>query len=100
MKNLHIVAVAAVCGIAITLLTGLIPSTPVGLVGASWYGYPLAWLTRRVLAPQYNPWYPKIVGLVFDIVFWFAVTAIVMFLSKHSESGNEAKWRKAHRDRN
>jgi len=88
MKNLHIMVVAAVCGIVITMLTGLMPSTPFGLVGATWYGYPLTWLTRRVLAPQYNPWYPKDVSLIFDIVFWSVVTAIIMFFSKHSKSGN------------
>jgi hypothetical protein len=97
MKALHIVVVAVVCGILITLLTGLMPSTPFGLVGASWYGYPLTWLIRRVLAPQYNPWYPKFINLVFDIVFWSVVTAMVMFLSKHSKSSNGTKRRRGRR---
>ncbi len=94
MKNLHIVVVAIACGIVITLLTGLMPSTPFGLVGASWYGYPMAWLIRRVLAPQYNPWYPNALAFVFDVAFWSVVTAIVMFLSRHYSKSGSAKWRR------
>ncbi|MBS7626927.1 hypothetical protein KEJ51_07850 [Candidatus Bathyarchaeota archaeon] len=47
---------AVLCGLALTLLTGLFSNTPPRLVGAVWYGYPLPWLFRMIIAPQYFPW--------------------------------------------
>ena len=60
---------AIIGGVAITLLTGLVSNTPPMLVGAVWYGYPLAWLIRLVLAPEYFPWRVDVLFLVIDIIF-------------------------------
>ncbi len=79
MKSLKLLALAAIGGIVITLLTGLVENTPEMLVGAVWYGYPLAWLVRIVVAPEYNPWVPRPLRLIADIVFWTIIVAIILF---------------------
>lgn len=78
MNNIKTVVVGVVAGAVITLATGLLQVTPVGLVGASWYGYPEGWLIRRVLAPQYNPWYVNYPGLITDLVAWIVLALIVL----------------------
>jgi len=67
-------------GVLVTLLTGLVPSTPPMLVGATHYGYPLAWLFRLVIAPEYNPWRIDLLNFFADIVIWFVIVAIVVFV--------------------
>jgi hypothetical protein len=67
-------------GVLVTLLTGLVPSTPPMLVGATHYGYPLAWLFRLVIAPEYNPWRIDLLNFLADIVIWFVIVAIVVFI--------------------
>jgi hypothetical protein len=67
-------------GAVITLLTGLIPNTPSMLVGAAHYGYPLAWLTRLVLAPQYFPWRLNVLEFIADIIIWSIIIGIVLLL--------------------
>jgi hypothetical protein len=79
MKPLKLLVLAAIGGIVITLLTGLLENTPEMLVGAVWYGYPLAWLVRMVVAPQYFPWVVRPLRLIADIVFWAVIVAIVLF---------------------
>lgn len=65
---------------AVTLITGWINSTPGALLGAMWYGWPVTWIRYLVIAPQYNPWVVDWVGLLSDIVFWFVVFYIVIYL--------------------
>jgi hypothetical protein len=72
-------------GIVITLLTGLISNTQAKLVGATHYGYPLVWLIRRVLAPQYFPWRIDIVNLIIDIIIWTSVIGIILYAFKKSK---------------
>jgi len=60
-------------GVVVTLLTGLISNTPAMLVGAMHYGYPLAWLMRLVLAPEYFPWRVNVPNLVVDLVIWIII---------------------------
>ena len=74
-------------GVVITLITGLYNITPGGLVGAVWYGFPLAWLRRLVIAPQYNPWRIDITGLVVDLVVWILVIGAVYVAAKSLETG-------------
>jgi hypothetical protein len=45
------------------------------LLGAEHYGYPLAWLFRLVLAPEYFPWRMDAVAFVADVVVWSAIVA-------------------------
>jgi hypothetical protein len=80
LNGLKTVILAVVGGIVITLLTGLVNNTPEGLMGAVWYGYPLAWLVMRVLAPQYFPWVLRPLRFIIDIVVWSIVVWIILFL--------------------
>ena len=69
---------ALVLGIIVTLVTGFVNTTP-GIVGATWYGWPMSWLKRLVIAPQYNPWRVTVGSLIVDIAFWFVVCWIILF---------------------
>lgn len=80
MKPVKLLLFAAIAGIVITLLTGLIENTPEMLVGAVWYGYPLAWLVKMIVAPQYFPWVVRPLRLIADLVFWAVVAAIILFV--------------------
>ena len=71
---------SAALGVVVLLLTGLADVTPGGLVGARWYGLPLTWIRRLVIAPQYNPWRVDWTGLAADLVFWLAVALAVGWL--------------------
>jgi hypothetical protein len=71
---------AVIVGILITFVTGLFPNTPEMLVGAVWYGYPLAWLVRQLGNPAYPTAYDfKPVDFATDIVAWVIVAAIILF---------------------
>jgi len=66
LSNRVIVSVSIFCGIVITLLTGLVQIKT--LVGATKYGWPIPWLTRLVLAPQYNPWRIDFLTLTLNVL--------------------------------
>ena len=68
----------SVIGVVVTLLTGLISNTPAMLVGAMHYGYPLAWLMRLVLAPEYFPWRVNVPNLVVDLVIWIIIVGMAV----------------------
>lgn len=77
---------AIVGGVVITLLTGLVENMPSLLVGAVHYGYPLAWLTRLVIAPEFIPWHVDYANLIIDIVVWVIIVWIILFvLSKRKK---------------
>jgi len=78
--NARSVLISIVGGVVITLLTGLVVTTPPMLVGAQWYGYPLPWLYKLVIAPEYFPWKADLVNLVADIIFWTVIVGIVLFI--------------------
>jgi hypothetical protein len=82
MNAKRIVIFSVFGGVLITVLTGLVPSTPPMLVGAMWYGYPLAWLFRLVISPEYFPWRVDVAGLLGDVVVWSVVVAVVLFIVK------------------
>jgi len=65
-------------GVVVTLLTGLISNTPAMLVGAMHYGYPLAWLMRLVLAPEYFPWRVNVPNLLVDLVIWIIIVGMAV----------------------
>lgn len=71
---------AIIGGVVITLLTGLISNTPYMLVGATHYGYPLAWLTRLIIAPQYFPWRVNALNLAVDVIVWTLIVYVVIFV--------------------
>lgn len=66
-------------GVAVTVLTGLVPNSPYPWLGATFYGYPLQWLTKLILAPEYFPWRINPTGLIADLITWWAVTAAALF---------------------
>lgn len=74
-------------GLIITLLTGLISNTPPMLVGATHYGYPFAWLTRLVLAPEYFPWRVNALTLVADMIVWAVIIGIVLRVLAPARAG-------------
>ena len=83
-----------IVALAVSLLTGLVNTTP-NLVGATWYGFPFAWLIKMAIAPQYSPWALQGLNLLFDVIFWFIVTFAVEFaityLTRHKTAGYNKK---------
>jgi hypothetical protein len=78
VKKIPIFILAPIGGMIITLLTGLIDTTPQGLVGASHYGYPWAWRhIPVVLNPVTNY---DAVNFTADYFFWGIIVAIPLFL--------------------
>jgi len=80
MRPARIVVFAVTGGVAIALLTGLASNTPPMLLGANWYGYPLAWLIRLIVAPEYSPWQVNFLNLVVDMISWATILGIVLFV--------------------
>jgi len=70
---------ALVGGLVIALLTGLVSNRT--LLGGEWYGYPFAWLIRRVLSPEYFPWYVEVPWLVADTCVWALVAGALLGVS-------------------
>lgn len=79
MKGIFLVLASIFGGVVLTLITGLVSNTPVMIVGAMHYGYPLAWLIRLVIAPEYFPWRVDPMRLVADIAVWSAIVAVILF---------------------
>lgn len=78
MDRSRLVGVSIAGGVLLTLLTGLFPLRT--LMGATHYGFPMAWLIRRVLAPEYFPWRVAWLGLVVDLLVWTALVLVVLIL--------------------
>ena len=85
MKMLKVTLLAVVIGVAITLVTGLVDHTPDGLMGATWFGYPLTWLVEMVVGPGYNPWVVRPVRLILDIVAWTVLAWVILFVVTRSK---------------
>lgn len=82
MKSRGLVVGGAVgIGALVAAATGLVDVTPTNLVGARWYGLPLTWLRRLILAPQYYPWRVDALNLTVDVVFWCALAAVVAWVA-------------------
>ncbi len=68
-------------GIAASLLSGIINVTPAQLVGAAWYGWPIAWLYNLVTYPPTTTY--NYTNLAIDVVFWFAIALVVSMVVTH-----------------
>ena len=79
MNAMKITILSLIGGVVITLLTGLVSNMPAPLLGAEHYGYPLPWLFRLILAPEYFPWRVDVVALVADVVVWTIVIGVALF---------------------
>jgi hypothetical protein len=71
-----VLAASIIIGVVITAITGLINTTPSGLVGATWYGWPFAWRTVPVIPNPVNNY--DIPRLIADFVVWFVVSFVVL----------------------
>jgi hypothetical protein len=81
MNTTNRLLVSVFGGEIITLLTGLFSSTPQMLVGAEWFGFPLAWLIRMVVGPEYtNPWRIEFLSFLADVVVWSVILLVVVFI--------------------
>jgi hypothetical protein len=76
---MKIVIFSLIAGVVITLLTGLLLNMPAPLLGAEHYGYPLPWLFRLILAPEYSPWHVDLAGLLGDVAAWTVVVGVALF---------------------
>lgn len=75
-----IVGLAIIVGLVITLITGIINTTPSGLLGATWYGWPFAW---RIVPVVPNPVATyRIWQFIGDFIIWFVVAFVILFLAK------------------
>lgn len=82
MNKLKLKVIALLVGVLITLLTGY--ANTLQLIGATHFGYPLTWLTQRVIAPIYNPWFINYFNFVVDVLVWSVLTWIVLdVLQRH-----------------
>jgi len=87
MMTAKAVIFSVIGGGVVTLLTGLVSNTPPMLLGAVHYGYPLAWLMRLVLAPEYFPWRVNLPNLIVDLAIWVIVVGVVLaVLTRRRES--------------
>lgn len=67
-------------GVALTLVSGLINSSP-PIIGASWYGWPVTWIRKLVIGPQYNPWVIDWKGVIVDFIFWFLLCWLALLIA-------------------
>ena len=67
-------------GVIVTLATGLLPTEI--LMGATHYGFPLSWLIRLTLPPEFDPWRINTANLIIDATFWTAVILLIIHLKK------------------
>ena len=51
-------------------------------MGAVWYGFPLAWLIRMIVAPQFFPYTVNMGNMILDIVFWAVIIGLILGLVK------------------
>lgn len=80
MRNSAIITTAVDAGVLFTFITGAFSATPARLVGARWFGYPLAWLYRLIIAPQYFPYTINWVNLIVDFIVWFIVALVILLI--------------------
>lgn len=92
MDQQRLVGVSVAGGVLLTLLAGLVPLRT--LAGGTHYGFPMAWLIRRVLAPEYSPLWVNWPGLVVDLLVWTALVLVILLLydrfGRHSTDGQSA----------
>ncbi len=77
MKLAIVIGISLAVGMLVTLATGLYNSTP-NIVGATWYGWPVAWF--YVIVYPGSPWSIDWVNFLADFAFWFLVALAVFFL--------------------
>ena len=79
-KLIQITIISVIVGIIITVITGLL-SNQGNFVGSGRWGYPVHWLSRIIVGPQYSPptnivW----LNLMIDIVIWSIVILVILII--------------------
>jgi len=69
---------AIILSAVITAGTGLVNTTPQGILGASWFGFPLAYRYVMVTFPPATGW--DFVNLGIDFAVFFIVILVVLWL--------------------
>jgi len=89
MARTRLVGRSLAGGVVLTLLTGIVPLRT--LLGGTGYGFPLPWLIRQVLAPEYSPWRVNWLDLAVDLLVWtapvFAIPVLYDRFSRRSAEG-------------
>ena len=80
MNTTSRLVVSVLGGVIIALLTGLFSNTPEMLLGAEHYGFPLAWLIRMIVAPEYNPWRIEFLNFLADVVVWSVILFVIVLI--------------------
>lgn len=78
MNRNRLVGYSLAGGMLITLITGLYPLRT--LLGGTHYGFPMAWLVRRGVGPEFFPWRVTWLGLLVDLVVWTVVVIVILVL--------------------
>lgn len=73
--GVKVVLVSIGLAVAIVALSGVIDVTPKGLVGATWYGWPLAW--RYVIVYPGSPVNYHFMNFLLDVMAWFIPIAAI-----------------------
>ena len=85
MNMKMMILVSVVTGLVITMVTGLVDVTPMHLVGATWHGWPLAWL--YVIVYPGSPISVNWVNLIGDIIVWLVIALMAaMVFSKFKKT--------------
>ena len=81
MKNLISLLVVIVAGgLVLALYSSQITVTPAGLVGATWYGWPSAYMYNLVTYPPVTNY--NYINLVEDVVAWSVIAMIFAAIIK------------------
>jgi hypothetical protein len=69
--------VSLLVGIGVALVTGLLPREIA--LGATSYGWPLAWRIHMVVAPEHNPWRTLPAWFVVDAALWSLLAFLIVY---------------------
>jgi hypothetical protein len=89
MNRTSRLVVSILGGVIIALLTGLFSNTPEMLLGAEHYGFPLAWLIRMIVAPEYNPWRIEFLNFLADVVVWSVILFVIVLIVEIRKPANK-----------
>lgn len=81
-KNLTLIIIGSIiAGIVISLITGLF-SNNAGFSGSGRWGYPLHWLSKMLVGPQYTaPLEIVWLNLVYDIIIWSFIILLILLIA-------------------
>jgi len=66
---------AVVCGVLVSLATGIIENAPqASIIGSRYYGYPLVWRITMTLQPDKLDF----TTLAIDSLFWIMISSVVL----------------------